>query len=1317
MKKLFKLLLVVLFFAVSANAQQTLTSIGGWNAYVHLPSSYSSNPTAVYPTIIFFPGIGEVGSYSPAVISNGPGAYIAQGWNGNVVVDGSTVEFIVISLQSTAWPGEVLMNEKIQILKNLYRIDPNRMHLTGLSHGGWCSTTFVSGDTYGGPYTYASQVASVVTVEGVQPADNQPYPNMMDNFALAGGRYVGFEQINDFRDTRTVVDRMNFTKPGSAIYVQTNFGGGGHCCWNSFYGGQGAQPTNFTLDGISQNIYQWMARQRRNGASTGNAAPAANAGNDISITLPQSSVTLAGSGTDSDGSIASYFWTKISGPAAGTITSAAVATTTVTGLAQGVYVFELKVTDNAGATAIDQVTVTVNAAPNQAPVARAGSDQSITLPVSTVNVDASGSYDPDGTIQAYNWTTISGPGTVSYGNSWVSATSISFSAAGTYTIRLGVWDVVGAGAYDTLIVTVNNATGGNQLPVAVAGPDQLITIPTNFVTVDGSASYDPDGYLLARRWVLISGPGTATIDLEWQSRTNITFSAAGLYAIELNVWDNIGALGKDTLYVTVNPAQAISVPPVANAGPDQTIVLPANSVILNGLASYDPDGTISTYMWKLLGGPGTATISNQWLSVTSVIFSNAGQYSMELTVWDNNNLSAKDTMLVTINPAVVNAAPSANAGNDISITLPQSSTTLTGSGTDSDGSITAYLWTKISGPASGTITSAASGTTTVTGLSQGVYVYELKVTDNAGATGTDQVTVTVNAAAVNQLPVANAGPDKTITLPTNTVSVDGTASYDPDGSVISYNWKFVSGPAAVQIANEWTAQTILTFSAAGTYKIKLDVGDNQAGIASDTLQVQVNAVVNTAPVANAGPDVTITQPTSQVTLSGSGTDANGTVTAYLWTKISGPAGDNIVSPTSNSTRVRSLTRGVYYYELKVTDNGGATGRDTVMVTVNAPTNVAPLANAGVDQTLQLPLTTVTLNGTSSSDADGSIAGYQWIAVVDIAGVQINSPTNSITTVSFTTPGVYTFRLTVTDNAGASSSDDINVTVLEVTSDKFVKVNIYDGKNIFNNSEWNNWKPVAGVQSVAFKYSDGSPANITANISSNARFVDNGYGYALNTTICPPEVLRINSIDAARRTLTITGLNPSGIYSFDFFASRAFTGNKTLVTIGNRSDTINTDYNITDYASFTNIHSDPTGRIDVVLDNLNVYQYLAGFIIREVQQTTGKNTHNSNTLPLLTTTETYSKITAEKAVEDAEKTTVAFPNPFTDRLSVLLGNQVKGHYKITVTNTAGAVLWTKAGNKNTPALYEQLNTANLPAGAYFVQVINNGNTSLYKVMKR
>lgn len=97
--------------------------------------------------------------------------------------------------------------------------------------------------------------------------------------------------------------------------------------------------------------------------STINQPPVANAGSDKTITLPANSLTLSGSGHDNDGSIKSYKWAKGAGPLPFTICSPTSATTTINGLTAGTYTFQLTVTDNSGATANDEVQVTVKPVP------------------------------------------------------------------------------------------------------------------------------------------------------------------------------------------------------------------------------------------------------------------------------------------------------------------------------------------------------------------------------------------------------------------------------------------------------------------------------------------------------------------------------------------------------------------------------------------------------------------------------------------------------------------------------------------------------------------------------------------------------------------------------------------------------------------------------------------------------------------------------------------------------------------------------------------------------------------------------------------
>jgi hypothetical protein len=104
-----------------------------------------------------------------------------------------------------------------------------------------------------------------------------------------------------------------------------------------------------------------------------------------------------------------------------------------------------------------------------------------------------------------------------------------------------------------------------------------------------------------------------------------------------------------------------------------------------------------------------------------------------------------------------NIPPTANAGTDQTITLPTNSVTLSGSGTDTDGTITSYSWTKISG---GTYTISNSGIANpvLTNLVEGTYVFQLQVTDNNGATGTDTVQITVNAASITNYFITHGKP-------------------------------------------------------------------------------------------------------------------------------------------------------------------------------------------------------------------------------------------------------------------------------------------------------------------------------------------------------------------------------------------------------------------------------------------------------------------------------------------------------------------------------------------------------------------------------
>lgn len=673
-----------------------------------------------------------------------------------------------------------------------------------------------------------------------------------------------------------------------------------------------------------------------------NIAPIAKAGADISLTLPTNNTTLNGFDSyDPDGVIASFAWSRVSGPTQFTLANANAGSTALSNLAQGTYLFQLHVTDNNGASAYDTVSIIVSNAPpppNQAPIANAGSDITITLPTNSTTLNGSASSDPDGTIVSYNWVKIAGPAQFTIANANAASTTINNLTQGVYSFRLVVTDNNGGIDSDTLIVTVNPAP--NQAPVANAGTNITITLPTNSTGLSGSASSDPDGTIAAYAWTQVSGPNSATIAGANSVSPTVSNLVQGTYSFRLLVTDNNGATDADTVQVIVNPAPPPpNQAPNANAGQDIVITLPASNTTLNGGASSDPDGTIVSFNWSKIAGPAQFSIANPNASSTALSNLVQGTYSFRLVVTDNNGATDSDTVNVVVNAAAPapNQAPVANAGTDISITLPVNNTNLNGTASsDPDGVIASYSWTRISGPTQFTIANANAATTALSNLVEGTYSFRLLVTDNNGASASDTVNVVVNAPAPvpNQAPIANAGTDFAVTMPNPAVSLNGSASTDPDGTIASYSWSKVSGPGAITIVNSNTAFPNVVGVQAGVYVFELTVTDNRGASATDQVTVTVNAGSNQLPVANAGRDTTITVPASSSVLNGTlSYDPDGAVVSYNWRQVSGPSLSAILTSSNAITPVGNLITGQYLFELTVTDDKGATNKDSVSVLV------------------------------------------------------------------------------------------------------------------------------------------------------------------------------------------------------------------------------------------------------------------------------------------------------------------------------------------------------------------------------------------------
>jgi pimeloyl-ACP methyl ester carboxylesterase len=211
----------------------------------------------------------------------------------------------------------------------------------------------------------------------------------------------------------------------------------------------------------------------------------------------------------------------------------------------------------------------------------------------------------------------------------------------------------------------------------------------------------------------------------------------------------------------------------------------------------------------------------------------------------------------------------------------------------------------------------------------------------------------------------------------------------------------------------------------------------------------VSEPTNSPPVVNAGGDKTLSSPSQSLTLNGSATDADGQVTRYQWSKVSG--GNVTLGGSSSSTlKLSDLEAGTYVFRFTATDNDGSSAADEVTVTVNpaAPIeNHPPVANAGQDKRLKLPDNSISLEG-SAQDQDGSITSYHWTQLSG-GNAALEGTDSKTLQVSGLQEGVYTFRLSVKDDKGSSASDDVVVTVFTEAATvnaqvKEIRPESYDG---------------------------------------------------------------------------------------------------------------------------------------------------------------------------------------------------------------------------------------------------------------------------------
>jgi hypothetical protein len=387
-------------------------------------------------------------------------------------------------------------------------------------------------------------------------------------------------------------------------------------------------------------------------------------------------------------------------------------------------------------------------------------------------------------------------------------------------------------------------------------------------------------------------------------------------------------------------------------------------------------------------------------------------------------------------PEPVNRAPTVNAGSDIRAS-EQSMVNLSGSASDSDGSISSYSWVQTAGynvTLSDASTLAPTFEAPIVLMNEGEqsFTFELTVTDNEGASAKDSVSVVVEP--VNDAPTVNAGDNQSV-LEQQSVQLNG-ASSDTDGTVATITWTQVSGAevtlqSADSLNASFIAPIVLVTDGIQTLVFELSVTDNEGSTVNDQVEIIVNPT-NELPSVSAGQDFSVDEQL-QVSLTGVASDTDGVISNISWSQNSGMA-VSLTNPSALSTTFTAPTvliqegTQTLSFELAITDNEGGISTDTVIVTVS-PVNQPPTitleesVNGREGQTLTFDIT--------ASDEDGTVESTQWLQVDGAQAVLVNDSEDDLTIVipSLSADATLQFSVTATDNEGAETTDTVTLSAV------------------------------------------------------------------------------------------------------------------------------------------------------------------------------------------------------------------------------------------------------------------------------------------------
>ncbi|NOX43499.1 MAG: DUF1588 domain-containing protein [Gammaproteobacteria bacterium] len=570
---------------------------------------------------------------------------------------------------------------------------------------------------------------------------------------------------------------------------------------------------------------------------------------------------------------------------------------------------------------------------NRPPVANPGTSKAVDANT-VIQLDGSNSKDEDGDVlKVYRWKIMLRPSesTATLNNTNIVNPSFYADLPGEYEIQLVVGDGQALSAAETITLTT---TTTNATPVAYAGIDATVITGTPF-TLNGGGSIDTDNDTLTFQWILSNRPAGSNAILNNTTSITPSFSPDidGKYDIELTVNDGkIDSLPVNVVITSQTPVAGNN-PPIADAGNNAEIAI-NTSKTLSGQGS-DADSDPLTYLWRFVSIPprSSSLLLNEQTATPSFTADFAGIYIAELIVNDGKINSNPKT--VTITATDPNTPPVANAGANIEVEFEAGAlVNLNGSGTDVDPlDVLTYKWAFILKPldSTATLNNTTIANPQFTPDKAGNYIAQLVVND--GKLDSNPKTVII---AVNTKPSADAGDAKTAN--TNTlVTLDGSASFDPDGDDLTYQWEITLSPGSTPALNNATTSAAnFTPLNTGTYTVQLIVNDGKIASTASTVNIEVNTIP--IPIANPGVFQTV-DVNSVVTLDGSASSgADGDNLTYQWVIISSPG----TAPTLNDANTVTpnftpLVTGRYIIQLIVNDGKANSMPDSVTITVATTT--------------------------------------------------------------------------------------------------------------------------------------------------------------------------------------------------------------------------------------------------------------------------------------------------------------------------------------------------------------------------------------------